>query len=141
MKVNTLPKPVKTKKVKKVKKVSEYKNLELECLAIWSKCVKARDKVCRYTNMDYGLQAHHIRSVSHHSTMFLIDNGLTLSNKIHCLQHYSPELFQDKVIDIIGNDFYEELKRKSLIPIKWSVEDLKQMKKCLTEKLRELQNG
>jgi hypothetical protein len=138
--MTAVPKPEKKKKAKKVNKVSERKKLIEDCDLLWSRCIKTRDKVCRYSNVDYGLQAHHIRSRSHLSTRWLLDNGLTLSNKIHVLQKFNPEYFQDKIIEIIGDDFYQELKRKSLITVKWSVEDLKTMKECLKARLKELQN-
>lgn len=140
-KVNTIPKPVKEKKEKKKKVVSERKKLIEDCDKLWSLCIKERDKVCRYTNSDYGLQAHHIRSRSHFSTRWLLDNGLTLSNKVHCLQKMNPELFQDKVIEIIGQDFYEEMKRKSQIIVNYMIEDLKEIKASLQAKLKELESG
>ena len=135
------PKPQKTKKVKKKKVVSERKKLIDDCDKLWSLCIKQRDKTCRYTNSDFGLQAHHIRSRSHLSTRWLLDNGLTLSNKVHCLQKMNPELFQDKVIEIIGQDFYEEMKKKSLIRVDYSIADLIEMKELLKKKLQELELG
>jgi hypothetical protein len=53
----------------------------------------------------------------------------------------NPELFQDKVIEIIGQDFYEELKKKSLIRVDYSIADLIEMKELLKKKLQELELG
>ena len=137
------PKPQKTKKVKKKKVVSEKKKLDKECRDLWSKCVIARDKTCRYTNEDTFLSAHHIRSVTHKATRFLLDNGLTLSwRKVHFLQKMNPEKFQDMVIEIIGEDFYQEMKRKSQVVVDdYTVDDLTLIKADLKAKLKELELG
>jgi len=135
------PKPVKSKKAKKKKVVSERKKLIDDCDKLWALCIKERDKTCRYTNSDYGLQAHHIRSRSHFSTRWLLDNGLTLTSKVHVLQKFNPELFQDKVIEIIGQDFYEEIKKKSAMVVDYTVDNLRLVKADLTAKLKELELG
>jgi hypothetical protein len=99
--------------VRKLPKVPAKKAIETQCLVLWSRCVRTRDRVCRATGADTGLQAHHIRSVSHKATYLCLENGLTLSNKIHCLQKFNPERFQDVVISIIGDEEYQRLKVKS----------------------------
>jgi len=140
--MNPCPKPVKQKKVTKKQLADEKKKLNKECIALWGKCVIARDKVCRYTNDDTYLSAHHIRSVTHASTRFLLDNGLTLSwRKVHFLQKVNPEKFQDMVIEIIGDEFYQELKRKSQIVIDYTIADLKEIKENLKRQLIKLENG
>jgi hypothetical protein len=139
--MKSCPKPQKTKKVKKKRVVSERKKLIDDCDKLWSLCIKKRDKTCRYTNSDFGLQAHHIRSRIHFSTRWLLDNGLTLSNKVHCLQKMNPELFQDKVIEIIGQDFYDQMKKKSQIRVDYSIADLIEQKELLKAKLQELKLG
>jgi hypothetical protein len=139
--MNPIAKPVKSKKVKKKKVVSERKKLIEDCDKIWALCIKARDRVCRYTSSDYGLQAHHIRSRSHLSTRWLLDNGLTLSNKVHVLQKFNPEKFQDIIIEIIGQDFYEEMKKKSLMRVDFTIADLIEQKELLKLKLKELELG
>jgi hypothetical protein len=100
--------------------------------------VKARDKVCRHCNTDKGLQAHHIRSVSNHATMFLIVNGLTLCNTLHCQQKFRPEYFQDEVLNIIGQEKYDELKRMSQPTVDYSIADLRDEKELLKLKLVQL---
>jgi hypothetical protein len=138
-KVKTLPKPVKEKKVRKKKVKTERQKLIDDCDILWSKCVKERDRCCRYNNEYYGLQAHHIRSRSHFSTRWLLANGLTLSNKVHCLQKMNPELFQDKVLEIIGQEFYDEMKRKSQISVHFTIDDLKEQKEILKKQLAMLE--
>jgi hypothetical protein len=131
-------KPVKEPKVKKKpkKKKTERQLLVEQCDDLWSKCVIARDKTCRYSNEDTFLSAHHIRSRSHWATRWLIDNGLTLSwRKIHFLQKMNPEKFQDAVIEIIGQEYYEEMKKKSAMIVDYSVEDLRDIKEHLQKYL------
>lgn len=144
-----IPKPVKQPKVKKPRKLkvkkpkrkkSEMKLLDIECRALWSKCVIARDKTCRYSGDSTFLTAHHIRSVTHHATRYSLDNGITLSwRKIHFLQKRNPERFQDAVIDIIGQPEYERLKIKSQAVVDYTVEDLRDIKSNLQILLRNWQ--
>jgi hypothetical protein len=137
-----IPKPTKQKKVKKKAKKPDRKKLIKECLDLWSDCVIARDKVCRYTGDDTYLSAHHIRSVTHHSTMFDLANGITLSwRKVHFLQKINPERFQDMVIEIIGQEYYDEMKRKSLVGIDYTIADLLEIKEHLQTKLIVIKNG
>ena len=54
----------------------------------------------------------------------------------------NPEKFQDMVIEIIGDEFYQELKRKSLVVVDdYTVDDLRLIKADLTAKLKELELG
>lgn len=141
--MNPVPKPTKTKKAKKPKrKKTERQLLVKACDDLWSSCVIARDKTCRYSNEDTYLTAHHIRSCTHWATRWLIDNGLTLSwRRIHFLQKANPEKFQDMVIEIIGQEYYDEMKRKSAVVVDYSVEDLRDMKRLLTEQLIKLKTS
>ena len=101
---------MKTKKTKKTKK----QILEAECDKLWSQCIIARDRTCRGSNSSDRLSAHHIRSRTHRSTRWDLDNGLCLSWKVHFLQKANPERFQDLIINIIGDEKYQALKRKAL---------------------------
>lgn len=132
-----IPKPVKKKKALKPKR----KRLEDECFHLWSQCILARDKTCRYYNTDERLSAHHIRSRTHHATRFSLENGIALSWKVHFLQKANPERFQDMVIEIIGNEKYETLKRKSLVVVDQTVADLEEIKRRLETELRHIRDG
>ncbi|MFA5340172.1 MAG: hypothetical protein WC332_00200 [Clostridia bacterium] len=141
-KVNTLPKPVKTKKVKKKKVKSERQKLIIACDNLWSDCIIARDKTCRYSNSEDRLSAHHIRGKSHYSTRWDLENGLCLSwTKIHFLQKNNPEFFQDKIIEIIGDEKYQQLKTKSLVRVDYSIADLRDIKESLEKKLDDIKRG
>jgi hypothetical protein len=138
LEIISCPKPIKEPKKKKRKKKPEHKRLEEQCLVLWALCVKARDRVCRHCNTGSGLQAHHIRSVSHHFTMFDPSNGLTICNRLHCQQKFNPEKFQDEIINIIGQPFYEEVKQRSSVVIDYSIEDLREIKERLKNNLKRI---
>lgn len=121
------------------KKTPKKKLLERECLDLWSKCVRERDKVCRNCGSEVKLSSHHLRSVTHHSTKYLIDNGLCLCWKCHSQQKWHPERFQDMVLEIIGDEEYARLKAMSLTDIqKHTVYDLEGIKEYLQDELRRL---
>jgi len=127
-------------KVKK-KRISPKRKLEMECFSLWSDCIIARDKTCRYTNSDERLSGHHIRSRTHHATRFNLENGICLSWKVHFLQKANPERFQDMVIEIIGDEKYQALKRMSQVVVDQTVADLQEIKEHLQEQLRKFKTG
>ena len=128
---------MKTKKTKKTKK----QILEAECDKLWSQCIIARDRTCRGTNSLDRLSAHHIRSRTHRSTRWDLDNGLCLSWKVHFLQKANPERFQDLIINIIGDEKYQALKRKSLTPVNYTTADLEDIRDDLRRKLHDFKAG
>ena len=123
------------------KPIPKKKRLENECDKLWSQCIIARDGTCRGTNSIDRLSAHHIRSRTHRSTRWDLDNGLCLSWKVHFLQKANPERFQDLIINIIGDKKYQALKRKSLQVVDYSIADLEQIKEDLTNKLKDIKAG
>ena len=123
------------------KPIPKKKKLENECDKLWSQCVIARDGTCRGTNSSDRFSAHHIRSRTHRSTRWDLDNGLCLSWKVHFLQKANPERVQDLIINIIGDDEYQALKRKSLQVVDYTTADLEQIKQDLTNKLKDIKAG
>ena len=115
------------------------KSLEKQCRELWSKCVRARQRACRICGSDRALQGHHIRSVSHLSTRFDLQNGLCVCSRCHLNQKFRPEKFQDMVIDVIGDKEYQRMKRKSLVVVT-SKPDLREIKTELTHKLKEIED-
>lgn len=132
------PQP-KTKKKKK--RIAPKRKLEMECFSLWADCIIARDKTCRYSNSDERLSAHHIRSRTHHSTRFNLENGICLSWKVHFLQKANPERFQDMVIEIIGDEKYQALKRMSQVVVDQTAADLQEIKEHLQGELRRIKAG
>ena len=134
---------MKEKPVKKVKKkrIAPKRKLEMECDKLWSQCIIARDKTCRYYNNTERLSAHHIRSRTHKSTRWDLNNGVCLSWNVHFLQKANPERFQDIVIDIIGDNKYQSLKRKSLEIYDYDVYELELIRNDLKKKLKEFETG
>ena len=126
------------KRKPRMKKPSK-KALEKQCLVLWSLCVRTKQRVCRLCGSDRGLQSHHIRSVSHLSTRFDLENGLCVCSREHCQQKFRPEWFQDQVIRVIGDQEYLRLKKKSLTIISDPI-DLIEMKDFLKRKLDEYES-
>jgi hypothetical protein len=122
------------------RKKSRKQILEDQCDKIWSQCIITRDKTCRVTNSDERLSAHHIRSRTHRATRWHLDNGMALSWGVHFLQKANPERFLDKIIEVIGQDKYDELKRISLGVVNYSTADLEIIKYDLERQLRRLKN-
>lgn len=129
----------KVKSYKKSKK-SPLKKLDEQCLELWSKCVRERDKTCRNCNSDYRLSAHHIRTKSHQATRYSLANGMALCWSCHCLQKYQPEKFHDMVISIIGQEKYDLMKELSAPVVKYTLEDLEDRKESLEVALKHLKH-
>ena len=125
----------------KARKVSKKQKLIKDCDALWSQCIIARDKTCRYYNIDTRLSAHHIRSRTHLATRWDLENGICLSWKIHFLQKANPEKFQDMVLEIIGDEKYQTLKRKSLCVVDYTIADLEDLKQNLQKRLERIKAG
>jgi len=120
---------------------TERKKLIDQCDKLYSQCILERDKTCRYSNSDCRLSCHHIRSRTHLSTRWDLDNGLTLAWNVHFLQKANPELFHDRIIEIIGQQKYDQLKTKSLVTVKYSMQDLRDIKETLKKKLDDIKRG
>ena len=72
----------------------------------------------------------------------MLANGICLCWKCHSLQKWNPERFQDMIIDIIGDEKYQELKRKSLMDIQKHTEyDLEIIQDYLEGKLKDYKAG
>lgn len=109
----------------------DRKKLEKNLNSLWAQAVKTRDKKCRYCGSDQKLSAHHIRVYQHLSTRYNINNGLTLCWRCHSLQKLNPELFYDRIIEIIGQQHYNALRLLSNINTKYSVDELLKIKEQL----------
>ena len=123
------------------KKKTNKQKLESECDKLWSQCIIARDRTCRGSNSSDRLSAHHIRSRTHRATRWDLDNGLCLSWKVHFLQKANPERFQDLIINIIGDEKYAALKRKSLVPVDYTIADIEDIRDHLKRKLADFKAG
>lgn len=121
------------------KKTKTKAQLMKECLTLWSLAVRTKQRTCRLCNSEDRLQGHHIRSSRHHATLLDLDNGLCTCFPCHSLQHFNPELFLDKVIDVIGQKEYNRLKVKSQTIFKYTTKDLVEMKDHLKARLISLE--
>lgn len=122
--------------LKKTKKKTEREILDKDCLDLWSLCVRKKDGTCRNCNGDTHLSGHHIRVKQHRATRYdVINNGMCLCSKCHSLQKFQPERFHDMVISIIGQAEYDRIKAISQIVTKYSLDDLREIKRDLQRKL------
>jgi nitrite reductase/ring-hydroxylating ferredoxin subunit len=114
-----------------VKAKPNRKKLDKELLDLFSDAVIARDNTCRYCNRDSQLSAHHIRVKQHRATRYSVENGLCLCWPCHSLQKLQPELFHDRIIEIIGQREYNRLKELSGVITNWKTDELVEIKNQL----------
>jgi len=72
--------------------------------------------------------------------MLDLENGMCLCARCHCLQRFSPEKFQDNVLEVIGQAEYDRLKDKSLSLFKYTMKDLDMMRTYLKGRLKSLES-
>jgi hypothetical protein len=72
--------------------------------------------------------------------MLDLENGMAICSRCHCLQKFSPEKFQDKIIEVIGDKEYQRLKVKSQRTWKPLSGDLLMMKDYLKCELKRIEN-
>jgi len=123
-------------------KKTERKRLDKQCLDLWSKCCRAKQKTCRYNNSDEGLTTHHIIEKNYRFGRFALENGLVLSWRVHCLQKSHPEQFRDIVLEIIGEDEFNRLKERFMYQpaCKRSIHDLMAIRDDLKRELQQLES-
>lgn len=118
---------------------TERKKLDEQCLKLWSKCIRTNQKVCRNCGKDINLQAHHIVQRTYKLSRYNLKNGLCLCSSCHFWEKVDPEKFRNIVTGIIGEDKYLELQDKYRCQWKWTVDDLKNIKAELQQKLKSLE--
>jgi len=109
----------------KTKSTIKRKNLEKELDKLWHQVVLKRDNYkCKICGSNDRLQTHHLFSRVRKATRWEINNGITLCAGHHFLAHRDPEKFRRFVIQIIGENEYEDLFLKSMQSKKWTLKDL-----------------
>lgn len=92
----------------------------------WSNYVKERAgnkcEVCG--KMEY-LNAHHIVGRRNRATRWLIGNGIALCPACHTFSstmsaHQTPTIFQEKLVELRGQEFIDELNQIARTPKKWT---------------------
>jgi hypothetical protein len=123
-----MPRRSKTKTTKPKVKPLKKKDLDI----IWSRLIRDRDKTCAVCGK-HGIQAHHIFSRSYNSTRWDLDNGIGLCYYHHIYwAHQKYEEFRKFIIDRIGDEKFEELRKHS--------QQIRQMNKEELEKEFQLLN-
>jgi hypothetical protein len=117
---NGLRKNKMSKKTKQKSKPLAKKDLDI----LWSKLIRDRDKTCVVCGKK-PIQAHHIFSRSYNSTRWNLDNGIGLCYYHHIYwAHQKYEEFRKFIIDRIGEEKFEELRKYSQQIIKIDKEEL-----------------
>jgi hypothetical protein len=124
-----------------MRKEPTRKALKAKCDALWSKCVRTRQRVCQLCGSDYHLQAHHIQPRKHMATRYDLDNGLCLCSRCHCLQRFDSCHFYDRVRDHIDEERYRRLQEKaSRIVTDMNIRELMIIQEKLTAELKALES-
>jgi ribosomal protein L20 len=100
-----------TKGIKTKPKNKPLRKKDLDIL--WSRLIRDRDKSCVVCGKK-PVQAHHIFSRSYNSTRWNLDNGISLCYYHHIYwAHQKYEEFRKFIIDRIGEEKFEELRKYS----------------------------
>jgi len=108
-------------------KKTERKKLDEELIRLFSLCVRARDKTCRYCGSDYRLQAHHVIQRTYKLGRYNPDNGITLCSGCHFHEKTNHEKFRDMIIEILGQKKFDTMKAAYMRTWKWSVPEMKEL--------------
>ncbi len=109
---------------------NKRKKLIKDCDVLWRKAVKARDRCCRVCNREEGkLDAHHIIKRNHMATRWDLSNGCLLCFNHHFAEgHHNPVQMYRNLAEIYGEAELERLRVKSLKIVKFSINELEQIK-------------
>lgn len=110
--------------------------LAKKCDEKWSRLVKlAWGKKCAYCHTDKNLNSHHLFTRTNYSTRYDLDNGICLCAWHHTLSskfsaHKTPLEFAERFKEKKGEEFYNNLRRKSKAVWDW---DYDKVEKYLQE--------
>ena len=125
---------MKTKKAEKQKLIKEADRL-------WSLVIRQKynNICCKCGNR--GTSAHHIVSRTHKNTRWDIENGLCLGFPCHIhFMHGKPVESTKWLRQRMGDQFIDNLLKKSQIIFKPTVENMRRIVEELENKLKELEN-
>lgn len=115
-----------------------------KCDDKWSKLVKlAWGGKCAYCSTTKGLNSHHLFTRTNYSTRFDLDNWICLCVAHHTFSskfsaHKTPLEFAERFKELKGEEFYNNLRRKSKATWDWDydkvVKYLDEQEQLLTKK-------
>ena len=107
------------------RKKTEFKKFHARVENVWKEACKERDDYqCQYCGSEKTLQVHHIVSRTNASTFYDLDNGITLCKACHTKLTFNSVFrfqFQNWLAHKFGQDFLDNLERKSRVVKKWDV--------------------
>lgn len=98
---------------------TDKKNLQNECMKLWTEIVKLRAKnVCEYCSRSNNLNAHHFYSRSNVKVKYDLDNGFCLCSGCHSLSssfsaHKTPAEFVEWAKSKRGQLWFDRLQLKA----------------------------
>lgn len=117
------------------------KGIDVKLDKAWRDIVKKRaGGKCEYCGKEQHLNSHHIFGRRNRSGRWLLANSCCLCAGCHTLSskfsaHQTPTEFTRWIIDLRGDDWYQELRDQVMIPKKWTkaekAELLKELEQCL----------
>jgi hypothetical protein len=122
-----------------VAKKTERQKLDAQLIELFSRCVRARDKVCRNCGSGYRLQAHHIIARQYKLGRYNTENGLCICSACHFHEKTNHEKFRDMILSVIGETRFNELKTQYMRNWKWTVPELKEILDGLKTELRRIE--
>ena len=114
------------------KRKSKRKQMTDRLDKLWSHAVKQRVGFkCEYCGKESYLNSHHVFSRSNFSTRWDLSNGFCLCAGCHTLKNFSahkaPLEFAEWMIEQRGQEWYDDLKRRAHMVIKFSIMDLEEI--------------
>lgn len=111
------------------------KQLDIDCLSLCKQIIKIRAHgMCECGCGRRGDDTSHVINRDRAATRYNLENLVLLSRKCH--DHDRPKELKARHISIIGMERYEKLRDKSRVYKKWTVVDLQELKKELSETLK-----
>lgn len=106
---------------------------------LFSQAIRLRDGACRLTGLKENLQCSHIWGRANKLIRWDLDNALTLTAGKHLYWwHKEPAEAIEWAKQLLGNEKWEELKRKKNQPFKLTAEFIKERIRFLEEYIKSL---
>ena len=116
------------------------KQLDIDCLSLCKQIIKIRAHgICECGCGRKGDDPSHIINRDRAATRYDLENIVLLSRVCH--DHDRPKELKKRHIRIIGQKKFDEVEKRSKAYKKWTVVDLQELKKELSETLKEAEGG
>lgn len=129
---------IKSKEKIREKKTNSDSGLNKQLDTLWSQAIHLRDKVCRICGDEKG-QAHHIFTRKNFSTRWDLENGILLCFNHHKnMAHEKPLDFFEWLAKEGGQDWIDDLRKKSKTITKFTKEEKQEMIESLRKFIKKI---